>query len=378
MRIGFDLRPFLKQETGVGVYFRNILFELARLDTENEYFLFTASWKDRFPEEKIPPFKKKQFRDFRWPVKMVNFFWYRLGRPTLDAVFKTRLDLTHSPTPLILPTHGKKIVTVCDLFFMDFRSKADREARRHFYKKTEASLRRADGIVAISKFTKKALTERFGLDERKIKVTYLGLNDIYKRPGSGGEAEAARRDFGLPAEFLLFVGASEPRKNLPRLMDALAIIHKKYKKMPLVLVGRRGGDHACVCERIRALDLESQVRILGYLDEQHVRNLYHAASAFVFPSLCEGFGLPLLEAMACDLPVAASGVSALPETGKDAAVYFNPEDAEDIASKAIRILRDEELRKNLKARGRERAGAFSWEKTAAETRDFYRSLLESR
>jgi glycosyltransferase involved in cell wall biosynthesis len=82
--------------------------------------------------------------------------------------------------------------------------------------------------------------------------------------------------------------------------------------------------------------------------------------------------------MACDLPVAASGVSALPETGKDAAVYFNPEDAEDIASKAIRILRDEELRKNLKARGRERAGAFSWEKTAAETRDFYRSLLESR
>ncbi|MCX6559940.1 MAG: hypothetical protein NTZ26_05435, partial [Candidatus Aminicenantes bacterium] len=115
MRIGFDLRPFLKEETGVGVYLKNLLFELARIDREDEFFLFSASWKDRFPTAKIPPFAQCHFLDKKWPVRMVNFLWQDLGRPSLDALFGTRLDLTHSATPLPLPTKGRAIVTVCDL-----------------------------------------------------------------------------------------------------------------------------------------------------------------------------------------------------------------------------------------------------------------------
>ena len=377
MRIGFDLRPFLREETGVGVYFKNLLFALARLDTDNEYYLFSASWKDRFLADKIPPFKKMRFRDLRWPVRAVNFAWYRLRRPALDTIFKTKLDLTHSPTPLILPTRGKKIVTVCDLFFLDFPGKADDEARRHFHKRTAASLREADGIVTISEFTRKVLIERFGLKEDKIKTTHLGLNNVHKQELGANAAEDGRRKFALPAEFILFVGASEPRKNLPCLIDALAVIHERYERIPLVLVGRPGADHAALLNRIKACSLEPWVKILGYLPEDDVRSLYRAASVFVFPSLCEGFGLPLLEAMVCGLPVAASGVSALPEVGGDAAVYFQPEDPEDMAAKIMLLLEDAGLRESLKAKGRERAKIFTWEKTAEETLDFYRAIAES-
>ena len=397
MRLGFDLRPFLKLETGVGVYFRNLLFELARLDAENEYYLFSASWKDRFPPEKVPPFKHSRFRDLRWPVKAVNIGWYRFGRPSLDSIFGVRLDLTHSPTPLPLPTRGRKIVTVCDLFFMDYPGKADAEARRHFLKRTEVSLRRADGVVTISEFTKLALLDRFELDEAKIKVTPLGLSRSFQAspapPPSvptaprtsavpaevgdpaGDPVGATLRKYGLPGEFLLFVGATEARKNLPRLIEALAIVHRKFRPVPLVLVGRQGGDHARLMAEIRARGLEAWVRLPGYLPEAEVGAFYRAASGFVFPSTCEGFGLPLLEAMAGGLPAAVSGVSALPEVGGDAALYFRPEDPEDIAAKIIRLLSDEDLRTTLRARGRERARAFTWEKTASETLAFYRTVL---
>jgi len=378
MRIGFDLRPFLRQETGVGVYFKNLLFELARLDKANEYFLFSASWKDRFPQDKIPLFDKMRFCDRRWPVKALNFFWYRFRRPTLDAVFKERLDLTHSPVPLILPTRGKKMVTVCDLFFLDFPGKADRDARRHFLKRTGDALRKADGIVAISEFTKNALGRRFSLDPEKIKVTHLGLNPLYLENGDPAAAAETQRRFGLPDEYLLFVGASEPRKNIPGLLDALSIVHRRERKIPLVIAGRPGDDHGNVIARIRALHLEPSVRLLGYLPERDLRNLYLGATGLVFPSFCEGFGFPLLEAMASGLPVAASGGSALAEVGGEAALYFDPEDADDMAQKMIRLLTDADLRQSLRTRGLERSRIFRWAKTAAETLEFYRSVVGSR
>lgn len=378
MKIGFDLRPFLREETGVGIYFRNLLIQLAEMDQNNEYFLFSSSWKDRFEPSRVPPFRRMQFRDFRWPVRAVNFFWHNCGCPRLDFFFRTKLDLTHSPTPLILPTAGKKVVTVCDLFFLDFPGKADREARRSFLKKTKSALERADGIVTISRFTQDAVRERFGLDERKMRVTYLGLSPVFNEAVSPDELEETRRTFGLPPEFVLFVGATEPRKNLLNLVEALRILHQKKRNTALVIVGRKGGDHENLKKRISACGLESRVKILGYLPEKELKCLYHLAAVFTFPSYCEGFGLPLLEAMACGVPVVASGVAALPEVARDAAIYFRPDEPEDIADQILLVLEDENLRRALKERGKKRAQDFSWKKTAAETLEFYRTLLENR
>jgi len=374
MRIGFDLRPFLKEETGVGIYFKNLLFELAQIDHSNEYFLFSSSWKDRFLLEKIPSFEKMEFRDFHLPVKAVNFFWYKIGWPSLDFFFKTDLDLTHSPTPLLLPTKGKKIVTVYDLFFMDFPDQTDRETRKNFLKKTKKALEKADGIITISKFTKNALLERFNLEEEKVKVIYLGFDQKFRGDISPEELEKIRQKLGLPS-FILFVGALEPRKNIGNLIEAFKIIHGEYKKIFLVLVGRKGQDYNRVIEKIAQNGLEQWVKLPGYLPDDEVRILYRLASVFAFPSSHEGFGLPLLEAMASGLPIAASQVSALPEIAQDAALYFRPENPEDIAEKIMLLLKDKSLRNTHIARGKKRALDFSWKRTASETLSFYHNLF---
>jgi glycosyltransferase involved in cell wall biosynthesis len=378
MRLGFDVRPFLKEETGVGVYFKNLLWELAKVDRENEYVLFSASWKDRFPADKIPPFAKLRFIDKKWPVRTVNALWYGRRWPALDRIAGVPFDLTHSPTPLLLPTRGRAVVTVCDLFFLERPDRADRQARTHFLGRTERALRDADAVVAISEFTKSALVRRFGLDSSKVVVTYLGLNPDFRTPPSAEDVEAVRRRHRLPAEFILFVGASEPRKNLPLLIDALALVRRKAGKIPLVIAGRPGGDAAAVAERVRSRGLEEAVLRLGYLSDRELLVLYHAASAFVFPSSSEGFGLPLLEAMACGLPAAVSNAGALPEIGGEAAVYFDPESAEAMAEALVRVLGDSELRASLRRRGPERARPFDWARTAGETLALYRAVAGGR
>jgi glycosyltransferase involved in cell wall biosynthesis len=374
MRIGFDLRPFLREETGVGVYFRNLLFELARIDAENEYCLFSSSWKDRFRPDRVPPFRRKKFRDLRWPVKAVDFLWYKIDWPPLDYFFGERLDLTHSPSPVFLPTRGKKIITVHDLFFLDSPGKADRAARRNFGGRVGRDIEKADGIVAISQSSRRAILDRFPVDEKRIRVIPHGVDAGWRIEPAASELERVRRELDLPGEFLLFVGALEPRKNLVRLVRALKLLHDRGRKVPLLIVGRAGGDSARVKEAVERQGLTAWVRLAGYLDAETVRSLHHLATLLVFPSLAEGFGLPVLEAMAAGLPVATSGTSALPEVAGEAALFFDPEKPEEIAAQVGRLLDDQGLRRTLVERGKQRAGQFEWSTTAARTLEFYHAL----
>lgn len=374
MRIGLDLRPFLRQETGVGVYLRNLLFGLAGIDRDNEYCLISSSWKDRFPRDKIPPFSKLKFRDLRIPVRALNFLWNSWQWPPLETFFGGRLDLSHSPTPLPLPSKGKKIVTVCDLFFLEDPDKADLEARRVFSKKARTSLERADGIITISRFSRDSIVKACGIAEDKILVTYLGTSPGFKEKSSPEELDRTRRELDLPAEFLLFVGASEPRKNLGALLDALSLVHREYKPVVLVIAGREGGDAETLSKKVKDLNLGAWVKFTGYLSERDIRNLYHLAAGLAFPSLCEGFGLPLLEAMACGLPAAAASAGALPEIAGRAALFFNPHDPQDMARALIRLLSDGPLRQDLIREGLRRAGDFDWARTASQTLDFYKRV----
>lgn len=374
MRIGFDLRPFLKHETGVGVYFRNLLFELARIDPDDEMFLFSSSWKDRFVPDRVPPFARRRFLDRRIPVRVLDFLWSRFEWPTLDALFGVRLDLTHSPGPLVLPSRGKKVVTVNDLFFLDRPELADRQSRRDFTRRAGRSIAKADGIIVISRDTGRRLLERFRLDESRLRVIPLGLAAEWFEAPAAADTDRLRRELGLPRDFLLFVGALEPRKNLVRLVEAVKLLADGGLRLPLIIVGRPGGDSDRVAEAVRRLGLGELVRLVGYLDEKDVRGLHHLASALVFPSLFEGFGLPVLEAMASGLPVAASGTSALPEVAGEGALFFDPEKPEDIAATVRRLLEDSALRKSLVEKGKRRAREFTWRETASRTLEFYHAL----
>jgi glycosyltransferase involved in cell wall biosynthesis len=374
MRIGFDLRPFLRQETGVGVYFRNLLRELAALDRDNEYFLFSSSWKDRFSPAKLPAFAKMRFRDVRLPVRVLNFLWYRLGWPKLDFFFQASLDLTHSPVPLFLPAGGKKVITVCDLFFLEHPELADKEARRTFVRSVGRAVERADAVITISEYSRSVILDRLSADKDKVRAIPLGLDPVFFEEPPAEELAATRRSLDLPERFLLFVGAFEPRKNLTGLVEAMRIIHGRSEKIPLVIAGRRGGDYESVLGGIRRAGLEEKIRAIGYIPDSELRRLYRLAAVFIFPSLAEGFGLPILEAMASGLPVAASRTSAMPEVAGEAAVYFDPSRPEDMAAAVIRLLEDEGLRRKLADQGKARARAFSWTVTARRTLDLYRSL----
>jgi glycosyltransferase involved in cell wall biosynthesis len=371
MRLGFDVRPFLRRETGVGTYLRNLLFALARLDRDNEYCLFSASWKDRFPADKVPPFTKVRLVDRRIPVRALNYSWQRWRRPSFDRLVGARMDLVHSPTPLILPTGGKKIITVHDLFFMDSPASSGKEAGRVFFKHTARSIRQCDGIITFSSFTRDQLVARFDVRPEKVRVIPHGVNSCFLADISAAELEAFRTAHRLPPSFLLFVGAQEPRKNLPLLIEALKIVHIHGDRIPLVLAGPPGGDTNAVRAAAARFGLEEWLTMTGYLTPADLPKLYRLATAFVFPSLCEGFGLPLVEAMAAGLPVVAAMNSAIPEVGADAAVYFPAESPEVLAEKICLVLENAGLRAELAAKGRRRARDFSWEKSASETLRFY-------
>ncbi len=376
MKIGFDLRPFLRWETGVGIYLRNLLFELARIDQANEYHLFSASWKDRFPADRIPPFARLKFRDRRVPVRLLDFFWHRWLWPWLDSFFGAPLDLTHSATPLILPTRGKKIVTVHDLFFLDSPRQSGFEAGKFFFRRLAGSLRQADGIITFSRFVRDEIIAWFGSDPSRIRVIPHGLDPMFLQEIPPSDLEKVRRKNELPASFLIFVGAQEPRKNLLRLVEALKIVHLNGLKIPLVLVGPQGQDSRRFLSKAEELGLSSWIKITGYLGQEDVRCVYRLAEALVFPSLAEGFGFPLLESMASGVPVIASSAPAIPEVCQDAAVYFRPDSAEEMAEKIIFVLSDSRTRQELITKGKKRAAAFSWEESASKTLAYYQSLAE--
>lgn len=375
MRIGLDVRPSLREETGVGVYMRNLLRHLVSIDPRHDYFLFSSSWKDRFPASSVPRRHNVRLGDFRLPVRAVNFFWQELGWPPLDLFAGGRLDLAHSPTPIILPTRGRTVVTVCDLFFLEDPEKADAEAGRVFVRKAEKSLRRADGVLTISRFTREAVLDRFGLSPDKVETALLGVSRDYAAPIPHEDLEETRKRYGLPSAFVLFVGAMEPRKNLPVLVEAMRLIRDRGLQAPLVVAGRDGGDSASVRERIAARGLESRVLFTGYIPDADLRSFYRLARLLVIPSFLEGFGLPLAEAMASGLPAAVSAAGALPEVGGDAPVYFNPDDVEDMAAAVGRLYEDEDLRRGRIEAGRARAAELTWDRTAGKTLEFYKKIV---
>jgi len=375
MRIGFDVRSFLRDETGIGVYYRNLLFALAEIDSDHHYCLFSASRRDRFDPGRLPPFRHMTFRDLAWPSRLMDFAWYRLAWPPLDTFLRCRLDLTHSPTPLILPSRGRNIVTAHDLFFLEHPGQTDRHTRRYFVRRAARSLRRADGVIAVSHHVHARLLDLVeGLDPSRVRVIHHGTDPDFARSVPPERLTEIRKRYRLPEKFILFVGASEPRKNLPRLIRALPRMRRQFRAVVLVIVGRRGSDHANVMETVTREGVESRVRWLDYCPSADLRGLYDLAEMLVFPSLCEGFGLPLLEAMAAGLPAAVANAAALPEIAGESALTFDPLDPEDMARRIEEVLESDALRRRLREAGRKRSETFDWKKTAAETLSFYRDV----
>jgi glycosyltransferase involved in cell wall biosynthesis len=366
--IGIDFRPALARATGVGRYFQGLVSGLQEIDRESRYVLFSSSFKERPRREARPP--NFQVVDRRVPVRVLNALWHRFEAPTFDWLAGCDIDVAHSPTPLRLPSRrARSIVTVCDLFFLDHPEATSREIRRDYAALARSHVGRADAVLAISGTTADDVAARLDVPRERIHVVHAGIDERFLAPSPS-------RNGSGPA-YLLAVATEEPRKDLSTLLEAFAILKRRGFEGALKIAGGAGLDTPRVLETIARLGLERDVSRLGYVDAAELPSLYRDARALVSPSLWEGFGLPLLEAMASTTPLVASDIPVHREVAADAAVFVPPRDSEALARGIESVWEEGPLRARLEARGRRRVRDFSWTVSAQKMLDVYRSLAIS-
>ena len=303
----------------------------------------------------------------------LRILWEQGFQP--GALASRHVDLLHAPVnvgPVLRPC--RMVVTVHDLAFLRY-PETFRPLHR-LYQKTMArwTARHADAVIAVSESTRTDCIRFFGVSPARVVTVPNGVEaDFCPLPRERVEAFRAKR--GLPERFLLSVATMEPRKNLPRLLEALARVPAAP---PLYIVGGRGWYHNTVDEAVARLGLEGRVHLAGYVPHTELPLWYNAASWLVYPSLYEGFGFPALEALACGTPSIVSSASSLPEVVGDAALLVDPLDVQALAEALRQTLDERDLELTLREAGPQRAALFPWSRTAKETAAVYRAVLQGR
>jgi glycosyltransferase involved in cell wall biosynthesis len=370
LHFGLDLRPALAKPTGVGAYVLALAKRLPAAAPDDFFHFFSASFRDRYPPSQWP--KNVSLVDRPLPVRALNLAWNRLGWPSLDLLVGASLDLVHSPHPLIVPgKRARHIVTLHDLFFLKHPELTQAEIRRDYVPLVREHVRRADGVICVSEHTASEARILLSVPPEKIAVIPNGVDPLYREAASAEEVDAVLARRRLPRGALLYVGSEEKRKNLVNLaMAYMGLAHRRRRVPPLILVGP--GSHWGQGGSIAG---GTQIHATGYLETREIRAVMAASAALVLPSLEEGFGLPVAEAMAAGLPVVCSRGSALEEVAGGAATLVNPLDTNSIATGIEKLLDDPKRAEEQRRAGLERSRQFDWDKAAMQTLAFYRRVL---
>ncbi|HEY7214875.1 MAG TPA: glycosyltransferase family 1 protein [Thermoanaerobaculia bacterium] len=370
--IGIDARKI--QDFGIGTYVRNLIRSLAAIDAENRYVLL-AKPGDReglldLPENFQVALESSPVYSVR---ELIALSWH---------LYRRKLDLYHS-THYVLPAwvHSKVVVTIHDiihLLYPEFlpSSFAFLYAQRMIHR----SLTRGDRIITVSQSTRADLMQHFEVDRRKIHVVYNGVEDSFRRRLPPEELQRWLRDLGIAQPYLLFVGnPAKPHKNLDTVVQAYARARRMAQfDAPLICVGSREGSEFKIRQRAEYLGIGDKVRLLGHVAHEALPAIYQGATLFLYPTLYEGFGLPVIEAMASGVAVITSNTSALKEIGEGYALLVDPLDLDGIAKAIAHLMGSPDRRTAFAERGARRAEEFRWETTARETLEIYLSAIEGR
>ncbi|MCJ7738624.1 MAG: glycosyltransferase family 4 protein [Anaerolineae bacterium] len=303
-----------------------------------------------------------------------RILWEQLAQPA--ALREIKADLVHGPVfvgPIVSPC--PVVVTLHDLSFIRFPALFRRGNRLYLTVMTRLSAQRASRIIAVSAFTAKEAAALLGVPRERIDVVHNGVSPTF-RPLATSEVEEYRRRGGLPERFILSVGTLEPRKNLVNLVQAFARI--RDGDTVLVIAGGKGWFYEDVFAAVERLGLDDKVVFAGYIPQEELPLLYNAAEVFAYPSIYEGFGLPVVEAQSCGTPVICSNSSSLPEAAGDAAVMVDTRSVEALADGLSQLITDATLRRQLRQHGVKHASQFNWRRTAAQTSQVYRTALSER
>jgi glycosyltransferase involved in cell wall biosynthesis len=365
VRIAIDARLAGYIQGGTTQYTLRLVHALAALETGDDLLVLEG---------------RKAGEGSPWPasarrMRLSTPPHHRLEQLTLPLeLLRVEADVLHSPD--FIPPFSRRspaVITIHDLAFLRFPHLLTPESAR-YYGQVRRAVHNADQIIAVSESTRSDLLELLHAPEGKITVVYEAANPEC-RPLAKDEIERARDHLSLPERFILFVGTLEPRKNLPALLKAFAAMERD-RRVPLVVVGREGWLFEEVFRTRDELGLGSEVLFVGGVPAGQLVYYYNCASCLVLPSLYEGFGLPVIEAMACGTPVVVSDVSSLPEIVGDAGITVSPDDIQGLSSAMDRIVSDADLSRKMSGLGLRRAGEFSWEQAARETLAVYRKAVE--
>jgi len=361
LRILLDYRPALRERTGVGEYAHELAAALVRqLRPPDTLTLFSSSWKDRLPPGRVPG---ADVVDLRIPVRVLNTAWHRLGWPPAER-FAGPIDIAHSLHPLLMPARrARQIVTVHDLDFLDHPERTRGEIRRDYAALAPAHALKAAAVVTVSAFTAGEVERRLRVPRERIVIC------------SPGAPQWAPRQAQARPGPILFMGTLEPRKNVGALLEGYAaLLARNPDAPPLWLAGAATEAAAPWLEAIRQPPLAGRVEHLGYIQTDRRYELYAGASMLVLPSHLEGFGIPVLEAMAVGVPVIVNRRGALPEVSGDAGQVVDADDADQLAEAMKRYLDDDVFARDAAARGLARAREYSWDASAATLLARYHDL----
>ena len=355
MDICIDVRSTVKKKTGVGYYTLNLINALARIDTENTYWLYSQI--KPFSFTKRPP-----------PLPGPNFKHKIERRKNRDGKLPYNFDVYHSSSFELLPADDTRLVAVVhDIIPQVFPQGHTKDAISRLHKKLQNYLDRASAVIVDSKCSKNDLVTHFNVAQDRVKVVYPGVGEDFA-PASKSLYKLLQNKYNICSNYILYIGTIEPRKNIKGLIKAFGLLKAKGNiAQKLVIVGMKGWMSDDIYRLADKFGLDSEVIFTGYVPREHLKIFYSFADVLVFPSFYEGAGLPVLEAFACGTPVVSSNVSSIPELAGDAALLVDPYSPQKIAEAIERVLTDNALSQQMIEKGLQRAKEFSWDRTAQQT-----------
>lgn len=382
MRIGIDYTAAIRQQAGIGRYIRELVGALLALPSPHHYTLFAATGglnsgysildQEQFhsTDTQHPASTRIRIRTFPLSDEWLARIWHRARLPIPVETITGPLDLFYSPDFVLPPTLPSTctFLTVHDLSFFHYPDHFVPKLVRYLSRVVPRSVARADRVLADSEATRADLISYLGTPPEKVTVLYSGVQPRFRPEAEPGERERLQTRYGIGERpYVLSVGTLQPRKNYPRLIRAFAQLTNRSTTDPsiqLLIAGGRGWLYDDIYTE--AAKHPGRVRLMGFVDEADLPALYRGAALFVFPSLYEGFGLPVLEAMACGVAVICADGSSLPEVAGEAALLVDPYDEDGLAKAMAQVLEDEELRREMAGRGLEQATRFTWDRSARQ------------
>lgn len=371
-KIGIDARFCTAKATGIGRHVFELIQGIAEIDKENEFHVFLN-------EEQYEAFicPGKNFYKYKTQAKHYSFaeqinFWRQLESHKFDLMV-----FPHFNAPLLYSRPF--VVTIHDLTLHKFPGgkKRDIISKLAYRLLIHTVVRKAKHCFAVSENTKKDMMKYLKVPEEKVHVCYNGVSQRFSPIHDIKCLGKFRKKHQLPENYILYTGVFRSHKNIERLIDAYALCKEKYQKFQhsLVLAGPHDSASTNIPERIKRHGLEKDIFLTGFFPEEEMQELYSASTAYIFPSLYEGFGIPPIEAMQCEIPVACSNTSSLPEVCGDAVLYFDPYNTEEMSEALFKVISNKKLRKDLVEKGKKQSQKFSWKDMVEKMYRVYKNFL---